>query len=124
MVLKALTLPVSTPDSDPQLKNLNPPYKFRLRAQSKELLIDEEVRRRKYVEITLIACPTHSILYRAIKMNLANEGLEARKKDEEVASRKRKVEEDKNWEGPPLSYSPYLSILTDLGILQTLETSA
>jgi len=35
---------------------------------------------------------------RAIKMNLANEGLEARKKEEEVASRKRKAEEDKAWE--------------------------
>lgn len=32
-------------------------------------------------------------------MNLANEGLEARKKDEEVAQRKRKAEEDKTWEG-------------------------
>ena len=36
---------------------------------------------------------------RAIKMNLANEGLEARKKDEEVAQRKRKAEDDKTWEG-------------------------
>jgi DnaJ family protein C protein 8 len=32
-------------------------------------------------------------------MNLANEGLEARKKDEEVTQRKRKAEEDKVWEG-------------------------
>jgi DnaJ family protein C protein 8 len=32
-------------------------------------------------------------------MNLANEGLEARKKDEEVAAKKRKVEDDKAWEG-------------------------
>ena len=32
-------------------------------------------------------------------MNLANEGLEARKKDEEIANRKRKVQEDKVWEG-------------------------
>jgi hypothetical protein len=32
-------------------------------------------------------------------MNLANEGLEARKKEEEVASKKRKAEEDKAWEG-------------------------
>lgn len=32
-------------------------------------------------------------------MNLANEGLEARKKEEEVATRKRKAEEDKAWEG-------------------------
>lgn len=36
---------------------------------------------------------------RAIKMNLANEGLEARKKEEEVVARKRKAEEDKAWEG-------------------------
>jgi hypothetical protein len=36
---------------------------------------------------------------RAVKMNLANEGLEARKKEEEVATRKRKAEEDKTWEG-------------------------
>lgn len=32
-------------------------------------------------------------------MNLANEGLEARKKDEEVATKKRKAEEEKAWEG-------------------------
>jgi DnaJ family protein C protein 8 len=32
-------------------------------------------------------------------MNLANEGLEARKKDEEVATKKRKAEDDKTWEG-------------------------
>lgn len=36
---------------------------------------------------------------RAIKMNLANEGLEARKKEEEVTAKKRKAEEDKVWEG-------------------------
>jgi DnaJ family protein C protein 8 len=47
LVLKTLNLPVSIPDSDHQLKNLNPPFKTLLRAQSKELLIDEEVRRRK-----------------------------------------------------------------------------
>lgn len=43
-------------------------------------------------------------------MNLANEGLEARKKEEEVASKKRKAEEDKAWEGtfsfctPPINF--------------------
>jgi DnaJ family protein C protein 8 len=99
LVLKVLTLPISTSDTDPQLKNLNPPFKAQLRAQSKELLIDEEVRRRKYVNSVIIPYPTINIFHRAIKMNLANEGLEARKKDEEVATRKRKVEEDKNWEG-------------------------
>ena len=32
-------------------------------------------------------------------MNLANEGLEARKKEEEVSARKRKAEDDASWEG-------------------------
>ena len=32
-------------------------------------------------------------------MNLANEGFEARKKEEEVTSKKRKAEEDARWEG-------------------------
>ena len=36
---------------------------------------------------------------RAVKMNLANEGFEARKKEEEVAGKKRKAEEDARWEG-------------------------
>ncbi|KIY43986.1 DnaJ-domain-containing protein [Fistulina hepatica ATCC 64428] len=81
-VLKSLELPPSTTDSDPQLRLVrDPPFKVRLRAESKEMLIEEELRRRK-----------------AIKMNLANEGHEARKKDEEVASKKRKAEEDKAWE--------------------------
>lgn len=39
------------------------------------------------------------IMYRAVKMNLANEGLEAKKKEEEVNAKKRKVQEDVDWEG-------------------------
>lgn len=39
------------------------------------------------------------MILRAVKMNLANEGLEARKKEEEVAAKKRKAEEDAQWEG-------------------------
>ncbi|KIM73283.1 hypothetical protein PILCRDRAFT_829292 [Piloderma croceum F 1598] len=74
-------LPASTPDSDPALKALGKQWKVMMRAKCKEMLIDEEVRRRK-----------------AIKMNLANEGLEARKKEEEITLRKRKAEEDKTWE--------------------------
>jgi DnaJ family protein C protein 8 len=35
-------------------------------------------------------------------MNLANEGLEARRKDEEAAAKKRKAEEDARWEGSHL----------------------
>ena len=68
------------------------------------MLIDEEVRRRKYVVLHISHIPSitqthHHIQPRAIKMNLANEGLEARKKDEEVAAKKRKAEEDASWEG-------------------------
>jgi len=81
MVLKSLSLPTSISDDDDRLKGIDPPFKTRLRLQSKDLLIEEEVRRRK-----------------AIKMNLANEGLEARKKDDEVAAKKRKAEDDKHWE--------------------------
>lgn len=83
-LLRSLNLPTSTADSSPALAalKLNPPWQVQLRAKVKETLIEEEVRRRK-----------------AIKMNLANEGLEARKKDEEVAAKKRKAEEDKVWEG-------------------------
>lgn len=32
-------------------------------------------------------------------MNLANEGLEAKKKEDEVNAKKRKAEDDANWEG-------------------------
>ena len=48
-MLKALNLPPSTATSDPRLQDLDPSFKFRLRAQSKQLLIDEELRRRKLV---------------------------------------------------------------------------
>jgi len=81
VLLKSLLLPTTTADSDARLKNLTPPWRQQLLAKVKEFLIDEEVRRRK-----------------AIKMNLANEGLEARKKEEEVTARKRKAEDDVRWE--------------------------
>lgn len=32
-------------------------------------------------------------------MNLANEGLEAKRKEDEAAAKKRKAETDANWEG-------------------------
>ncbi|KAN0107522.1 DnaJ domain containing protein [Russula decolorans] len=80
-LLKGMSLPTSTPDDHPRLKGLTPSFKTQLRQKSKELLIEEEVGRR-----------------RAIKMNLANEGFEARKKEEEVTAKKRKAEDDARWE--------------------------
>ncbi|KAI6042616.1 DnaJ-domain-containing protein [Pisolithus marmoratus] len=87
-LLRSLSLPTNLADDDPRLRNLaddpklkeqglTTPWKIMMKEKIKEVLIEEEVRRRK-----------------AIKMNLANEGLEARKKEEEVAAKKRKAEED------------------------------
>ena len=58
-------------------------------------------------------------------MNLANEGLEARKKDEEVAQRKRKAEEDKTWEGRllPIHTLPLPNFYTSVPILQKLANN-
>ncbi|KAI0635932.1 DnaJ-domain-containing protein [Trametes polyzona] len=81
ILLRTLNLPPNTRDDDPRLKSLTPPWKQQFLTKAKEMLIDEEVRRRK-----------------AIKMNLANEGLEARKKEEEVNAKKRKAEEEARWE--------------------------
>ena len=46
-LLRDLGLPNTARDDDPKLKGLTPPWRQQLRAKSKELLIDEEVRRRK-----------------------------------------------------------------------------
>ncbi|KAG9042862.1 hypothetical protein FS837_010298 [Tulasnella sp. UAMH 9824] len=81
LVLKTLSLPSTIADDDPKVKELQPGLKERIQQQTKELLISEEVRRRT-----------------AVKLAMANEGLEAKKKEEEVLQRKRKAEEDKAWE--------------------------
>ncbi|KZV97478.1 chaperone regulator [Exidia glandulosa HHB12029] len=80
-LFKSHNIPPTTPNHDYRVQSLVPPYKTQMRLRVKEMLIDEEVRRRK-----------------AIKNNLANEGFEAAKKEEEVQQRKRKAEDDKNWE--------------------------
>lgn len=47
LVLKALSLSTNTPADDPKLKSLKPPFKVQLRKQARDMLIEEEVRRRK-----------------------------------------------------------------------------
>jgi hypothetical protein len=66
--------------------------------------------------VALLKCD--AVLNRAIKMNLANEGLEARKKEEEVSTRKRKAEEDKQWEGSFLLLRPISGPLTIVANMQ------
>ncbi|KAG8783379.1 hypothetical protein FRC15_005281 [Serendipita sp. 397] len=81
-LLKSLNLPPSTKDDHAKITSLSPPWSQQMREKTKALLIDEELRKR-----------------RAAKLAMANEGREAQQKDEEVASRKRKAEDDKIWEG-------------------------
>ena len=46
-ILKELQLPTTAGDDHPKLKDLKPPFKEQLRAKSKQVLIDEELRRRR-----------------------------------------------------------------------------
>jgi len=83
-VLKLHSLPPSITDPDDERivdKGLKPGFREQVRARTREMLIEEELRRR-----------------RAVKMNLANEGLEAKKKEEEAAKKKRKAEDEVKWE--------------------------
>ncbi|KAL5525960.1 hypothetical protein ACEPAG_7298 [Sanghuangporus baumii] len=81
LLLREHKLPTTIEESDPRIKELNPPFRVQIRLKCKEMMIEEEVRRRK-----------------AIKMNLANEGLEAQRQEAEQLAKKRKAEEDKLWE--------------------------
>ena len=59
VLLKNLGLPTTTRDDDPKLKNLTPTWRQQLLAKSKEFLIDEEVRRRKWVICNICThCPS------------------------------------------------------------------
>ena len=111
-----MNLPTSVTDDDARLKDLTPSWKQQLRSMSKDMLIEEEVRRRKYVTTALTSMTCILIaFFRAVKMNLANEGLEARKKEEEVAAKKRKAEDDATWEGwCDILAQGYVTVLTRL----------
>jgi len=80
-VLKSMSLPSTISDDDHRLQEVQTAFKENLRLRSKQILIEEEARRRL-----------------AIKVNLANEGTEQRMKEAEVSMRKRKAEEDARWE--------------------------
>ena len=47
MVLKELNLPFGTAPEDPRLQGLVPSWEHRVRKATKELMIDDELRRRK-----------------------------------------------------------------------------
>ncbi|GAA5974349.1 hypothetical protein JCM11641_006752 [Rhodosporidiobolus odoratus] len=90
LVLRSIGLPRDTPDDDEKLR---PPQmgggpgkggetlKERVRVKTKELLIEEELRRRRVNKMTMIA-----------------EGAEAKRVEDAVQERKRKAEEKERWE--------------------------
>ena len=69
-------------------------WRLRVLKETRNILIDEEVQRR-----------------RAIKNTLANEGLEAKRQEEEIQERKRKMDDKKTWEGACRLASPTRSSL-------------
>ncbi|WWD18161.1 hypothetical protein CI109_102610 [Kwoniella shandongensis] len=69
------------PDDDPRLTNLRPPLEQQVRAKGREILVEDELARR-----------------RKTKLAYANEGAEKAKAEADVAARKRKVEDQAKWE--------------------------
>ncbi|KAK8865656.1 hypothetical protein IAR55_000801 [Kwoniella newhampshirensis] len=69
------------PDDDPRLTNLRPPLDQQVRAKGREILVEDELARR-----------------RKTKLAYANEGAEKAKAEAEVAARKRKIEDQAKWE--------------------------
>ncbi len=81
MVLKELDLPFATAYDDPRLAGLTPSWEERVRSATKELMVDDELRRRK-----------------AIRIQHQAEGEAQRKKEQAVQDRKRKAEHEAAWE--------------------------
>ncbi|KAE8259129.1 hypothetical protein A4X13_0g1214 [Tilletia indica] len=82
VTLKELGLPVTIASDDERIKALGTgALEERVRQKTKEIMIDDEVQRR-----------------RAIRLQHAAEGAESRKKEEAVEDRKRKATEKEQWE--------------------------
>lgn len=89
LILRGLNVPTEAPDSHDKLRFLQPTLKERVKQKTKELLIDEELRRR-----------------RTNKMQMIAEGAEAQRIDKEANERKRKAAEKAAWEGAYRQYLP------------------
>lgn len=83
LVLRSIGLAPSVPDDHEKILAMPPPgLKERTKQKLKEILIEEELRKRRVRKMTMIA-----------------EGAEAKRQEDEIERRKRKVEDDKKWEG-------------------------
>lgn len=83
LILREMSLLPSVSDDHEKLRALkDPPLRERVRKKVKEMLIDDELRRRRANKMTMIA-----------------EGAEAKRSEDAIEKRKRKIEDDKKWEG-------------------------
>jgi hypothetical protein len=82
LVLRTIGLGPDTPDTHDKVRFLQPTLRERVRTKSKELLVEDELRKRRTVKMTMIA-----------------EGAEAQRVEKEQAERKRKHEDKAAWEG-------------------------
>ena len=82
LVLRGLGVAPEAPDSHDKLRFLLPPLRERVKQKTKEILIDEELRKRRTVQMTMIA-----------------EGAEAQRVETAANERKRKMEDKAKWEG-------------------------
>lgn len=91
LILRGLGVPPEAPDSHDKLRFLQPPLRERVRQKTKEILIDDELRRR-----------------RTNKMQMIAEGAEAQRVEKEANERKRKAAEKTAWEGEYCCLCPCL----------------
>ncbi|CEQ41676.1 SPOSA6832_03397 [Sporobolomyces salmonicolor] len=82
LVLREVGLKPDVPDDHEKLRAMrDPDLRERVRRKIKEILIDDELRRRRVQKMTMIA-----------------EGAEAKRVEDAAEARKRKLEDDKRWE--------------------------
>jgi hypothetical protein len=93
-------------NDDPKLKDLTPPLDAQIRSKAKEVLIEDELTRRRSVNPQAFR-QYMLIVRRKQKLAYANEGAEKAKHEEEIANRKRKLEEKEKWEGESVLFNPY-----------------
>lgn len=82
LILRELGIPSNAPDTHDKVRFLLPPIRVRVKAKLKEIMIEEEIRKRRTVKMAMIA-----------------EGAEAQRAEQEQDNRKRKAQDKAAWEG-------------------------
>lgn len=132
LVLREVGLPRDTPDDH---EKLNPPamkdpdLKERVRRKAKEIMIDDELRKRRCaaqgwgLSFSLSAplsrsADPHCTNNRVQKMTMIAEGAEAKRAEDALAERKRKMEEKERWEGQSVTRLLTLALTAWLSSLE------